>query len=320
MSDASEGKERDPLVSIGLPVYNEARFLRATMDSLLAQSFQDFEMIISDNASEDATGEICRSYVSRDARIRYFRNEINRGPVENFNGVIERVRGKYFMLASGHDLWLPRFISRCVETLEADPSIVLCFPRLQYIDEEGRAFETGDTYLDTRGHSLVRRFNLALLQLGSGFMIYGLMRTEALRATRLCRRVWGPDRLLLIELAILGSFASVPETLFCARDNWGIRRMPRKERWRKHFQRLYPLDKPRLVWWFPEVHSTYEQLLAVRHARLRSSQRLSLTASVVLGYFLRLYRYVPISLRRRLRMLLGRLNIVPPPAGKGRVI
>jgi len=314
MSRVPESGYQGPWVSIGLPVYNEERHLRATIDSLLAQDFKGLELVISDNASEDQTGEICREYAAKDARIRYYRNEVNLGPIANFNRVFELSRGTYFMWASGHDLWAPGFISRCVEILECDPGVVLCYPRVQRIDEEGRPVATLDTYLDTRGQSLPRRFSLTLWQFGSGCMIYGLIRSESLRATRLSRKVWGPDRLVLVELAMLGAFANLQETLFYARDKWGMRDLPLMKRRRSHFQRLYPQDQPRFMWWFPELLGTYEQLLAVKHSRLGYAQKLLLLACVIIVYFLRFYRFIPLCIRRRLRGLFARLGIVPAPS------
>lgn len=117
--------DRKSLVSIGMPVYNGERYIVEALDSLLAQDYENFELIISDNASTDRTQGICLEYTSRDKRIRYYRNETNMGALWNFNRVFELSSGEYFMWASHDDLWRPHFISELVGLLEATPSAVL---------------------------------------------------------------------------------------------------------------------------------------------------------------------------------------------------
>ena len=108
-----------PALTIGMPVYNGERYIREALDSLLAQSFTDFELIISDNASEDRTGAICEEYARKDARVRYIRQSKNRGAFANFEFVLELARGEYFMWAAYDDYWAPNFISECVGYLKA---------------------------------------------------------------------------------------------------------------------------------------------------------------------------------------------------------
>ena len=154
--------DKPPTVSIGMAVYNEARFVRQGLDSLLAQEFCDFELIISDNASEDATAEICRDYASRDHRIRYYRNERNLGAVENFNYVFKLSLGEYFMWANGHTVWSPEFISSCVQVLQQDPSIMLCYPQTAWTNAQGEVLRVSPVGLDTRDCPPVPRFNLVI--------------------------------------------------------------------------------------------------------------------------------------------------------------
>src|SRR6516165_10634650 len=114
-----------PLVSVGLFVYNGERFLEETLQSILNQTFTDFELIISDNASTDRTGEIAQAYAKRDGRIRYHRNEKNMGAGWNARRVYELATGKYFRWATVDDLLAPELLRRCVEILESDPGGVL---------------------------------------------------------------------------------------------------------------------------------------------------------------------------------------------------
>src|SRR6267143_3848257 len=116
-----------PLLSIGLFVYNGERFLEETLDSILSQTFTDFELIISDNASTDSTGEISEAYVRRDSRIRYYRGEKNMGAGWNVRRVYELATGKYFKQAAVDDLLEPDFLRRCVEVLERDPDCVVAY-------------------------------------------------------------------------------------------------------------------------------------------------------------------------------------------------
>ena len=111
------------LVSIGMPVYNGEKFIREALDSLLAQTFTDFELIISDNASTDSTEAICREYAAKDARIRYIRHSENKGPAANFQFVLDGAVGKYFMWAAADDVWHPTFVAKCCTALENDTSI-----------------------------------------------------------------------------------------------------------------------------------------------------------------------------------------------------
>ncbi len=111
-----------PRVSIGMPVYNGGLFIREALDSLLAQTFTDFELIISDNASTDGTESICREYADKDARIRYVRQAQNLGAAANFKFVLDESVGEYFMWAAADDVWLPTFVRVCVGLLEKKTS------------------------------------------------------------------------------------------------------------------------------------------------------------------------------------------------------
>src|SRR2546426_6424374 len=114
-------------VSIGLPVFNCDPLLRQAVDSLLTQTYSDFELVISDNASTDGTEAICREYAAKDHRVRYYRGERNRGAVWNWNRVFELSGGEYFKWAAHDDLCAPDYVERCVEVLDRDPSVVLCY-------------------------------------------------------------------------------------------------------------------------------------------------------------------------------------------------
>ena len=116
-----------PRVSIGMPVHNGQRFIRSAIESLLSQTCGDFELVISDNASTDATEAICREYQARDARVRYSRSERNLGGPANFRRVFHLCSGELHKWATADDYWEPTFVERCVEILDARPDVVLAY-------------------------------------------------------------------------------------------------------------------------------------------------------------------------------------------------
>ena len=216
-SSAPTSRDSHPLVSIGVPIYNEERHLRSMLDSILAQDYKDFEIIISDNASTDDTALICEEYSGKDPRIHYYRSQANLGSLPNFNRAFALASGEFFFWAGGHDLYQPSFISSCLKVIMEDPAIVLCYAQTSRTDPPGRAvaFEWHD--LDTRGiTSPSARLKRVLWQYGA-FAFFGLYRTSALRQVPL-QRVAAPDIILLAELSLLGTFAHLPEPLIWARN------------------------------------------------------------------------------------------------------
>src|SRR5215510_12797807 len=113
-----------PRISIGLPVYNGEKFLREALDSLLTQTFEDFELILSDNASTDETPAICRVYAAADKRVRYVRNAANIGVYRNFNRVFQLASGKYFKWAAADDVCQRDLLAKCLRVLETDSDVV----------------------------------------------------------------------------------------------------------------------------------------------------------------------------------------------------
>jgi glycosyltransferase involved in cell wall biosynthesis len=132
---------KNPYVSIGLPVYNGENFLHEAITSILAQTFQDFELIISDNASTDKTEEICRAFTDQDERIKYSRNRENIGVEKNFYRVFALSSGKYFKWAAHDDLCHPDFLQSCIDVLDRDFTTVLCYPRAVIIDDKGKVIK-----------------------------------------------------------------------------------------------------------------------------------------------------------------------------------
>jgi glycosyltransferase involved in cell wall biosynthesis len=204
-----------PRISIGLPVYNGENFLEQTLDSILSQTYKDFELIISDNASTDKTEKICNLYAEKDKRIRYSRNKENLGGAKNYNKVFELSKGEYFKWAAHDDLILPTFLERCVEVLDRDSSIVLCYSKFKFIDKDGHSIEKNYIYrLNHSSSKPVKRYHDFVLIGNMTFEHFGLVRSEILKKTLLYEPHTFSDCVLLAELSLLGKFYEIPETLF----------------------------------------------------------------------------------------------------------
>jgi glycosyltransferase involved in cell wall biosynthesis len=218
------GREK-PLVSVGFPVFNEETSLPAALDSILAQDYEHLEVIICDNASTDATLEITREYAARDARITVHDSDANRGSNFNFNRCFRLASGRYFMWASGHDTRLPHAIRKCVEALEEDLRLVLCYPRALWQPLDGTSNPVVDDTLETRGLRPVLRVRKTVEELEDCNAVYGVVRSSALARTRLFCDCFGSDHVLLAELSLLGDFHQLDETLFVRTEN----RLPEEE-------------------------------------------------------------------------------------------
>ena len=207
-------------VSIGLPVYNGERFLSSALESILHQTFRNLEVIISDNASTDATQAICEEYASRDLRVRYHRHERNLGAPANFNRAFQLATSPFFKWMAYDDMLEPEFVQRCFDALARDDSAVLAFSRVVGIDDDGR--RTRELPLrvvamdDPRAH---RRFREIACVRHDAFQLYGLMRRQALADTMLHGHFAAGDKVLLAELALRGRFIDVPEPLFLLRQH-----------------------------------------------------------------------------------------------------
>ena len=220
MSDTASkpGSDRpSPLVAVGMPVYNGELWLAAAIESILAQSFVDFELVICDNASTDGTRAICEDFAARDARVRYSRNEANIGLFRNYNRVFELTNSRYFKWASSNDVCGERLLETCVTALENAPDAVLAYPKTAIFAEQietARDYEDS-TKLDQETPS--ERVRALLAKPGLNNVINGVLRSDVLRKTALNRIFVGSDITLVAELAMHGKFIQVPERLFYRR-------------------------------------------------------------------------------------------------------
>lgn len=204
-------------VSIGLPVYNGENYLERAIESVLAQSFGDFELLLSDNGSTDRTGQICAAAAVRDPRVRHIRHEVNHGATWNFNSVFAEASGEYFCWLAHDDMWAPEFLGRCVAELDADPRAVLGFSRVVVVDEDDRAVDELPLTMRTDSARTSERFHDALMVWHDCLPVFGLIRHGALAATPLIGPYASGDHVLLARLALLGRYRIVDEPLFSSR-------------------------------------------------------------------------------------------------------
>jgi glycosyltransferase involved in cell wall biosynthesis len=229
----------DPLVSIGLPVFNGERFLAEAVESLLDQTYRNIELIISDNASTDATADICRRYAAADSRVRYSRVPENIGGVPNANRVFTLASGTYYMLAADDDIWQPTYVERCVECLERDPGAVLVCSEMAIIDETGvitRRVEFPRTADSERPADRLREFTDIFTITDAA---YGVTRADTMRQTPLFVIHPGHDRIFLAEMALRGRIVRIPEFLYMRREH------PRRS------VQAYPTMRERYAWLSP---------------------------------------------------------------------
>ncbi|MBL1210471.1 glycosyltransferase [Geminocystis sp. GBBB08] len=222
-----------PLVSIGIFVYNEAKFIAQTIESWLNQDYQNIEIVISDNASEDKTFELCQQYAEKDHRIVLNRNSQNIGAAFNAKKVVEMSTGKYFIWSSGHDDRDTKLLSSCVKVLESNQNVVLAYPQANWINEKGESFDSIGGCIETRGLDPLSRLNMILWGLAYASPVYGLFRADALQKVSLGKSLIAPDVLLLSELSILGEFAYVPLPLL------QMRRMPDYGSWDSYVGKIF---------------------------------------------------------------------------------
>jgi glycosyltransferase involved in cell wall biosynthesis len=295
MSNAS------PKVSVGMPVYNGGRFLRRSVESLLQQNYDDFELIISDNASTDQTESICRELAAGDHRIRYHRNPENVGAARNYNKVFHLARGRYFKWAAHDDECHPSFLRRCVETLEQGPrSAVMVYPLAELIDEQGKVLEPVLDRISSSDPRPYRRVAHLLWSLNMCDPVFGLYKVEYLKKTQLIGPFCGADYVMLGELAMMGEILELDEVLF---------------RLRAHARRSMQANRSvraRTAWYDPAAASRlfvlpdWEQMVlqlmrSVRRADLSPVDRLKCWAAIPSVHYWRRFKAAGGLLKRRLK-------------------
>jgi glycosyltransferase involved in cell wall biosynthesis len=247
-----------PRVSIALPVYNGEAFVGGAIESLLGQTFTDFELAIVDNASTDGTTAICRDLAARDRRVRYHLNPRNIGGGPNWNRAFELATpAPYFKWAAHDDIHAPTFLEKCVGALDSDPGAVLAFTQAEFVDSAGTPIASRKLTLPLASHDVLKRYE-ALLPSYDCLEIFAVMRRDALRRRPVMGLHMDSDGVLLANLTLRGHFIEVPESLFFNRRHaaqagtkylrdvraWSVWWNPENANrrvyptWRRHFELL----------------------------------------------------------------------------------
>lgn len=264
-----------PKVSIGMPVYNGEAFLRRALDCLLEQTFSDFELIISDNASTDATPSICEGYAARDSRIVLFRQKENMGPTWNFNFVLSKARADYFMWAACDDLWDKNCLAQYVSILDNNDTANLVFCNYHTYNHITGAKDRYYVMPSVSGSSKTRL--LIRIMDSTPSLIYGLFRMHFLRThVRQLEQYDYYDVYLGYLTSLHGRILVVPDFLYYA----GIKELVRKP---------YSLTGSKL-----ECKS-----FVIASAKLILSSFKGADRAILLGVFARFALALSWSLRRR---------------------
>ncbi len=200
-----------PLVTIGLPVYNGGKYLRLALDSLLAQTFKDFKLVVSDNASIDDTENICREYARTDSRIKYFRQESNLGASGNFHFVkAQGTQSKYFMWAAHDDIWESNWLEVLINEFTEDDLAL----RGRAINIDGAGQYIGETFVTSFSKGQVLKVFMDNEKNCRALYWYALFNNEILHKVNLnlLDSTYGVDTLFIIHLVEFGALRVTNKT------------------------------------------------------------------------------------------------------------
>jgi glycosyltransferase involved in cell wall biosynthesis len=206
-----------PRVSIGMPVYNREKYVGASIEAHLNQTYSDFELILTDNCSTDRSEEICRAYAAKDPRVKYFRNPRNLGAAGNYRRCFELSTGEYFRWTPSDDLVSPNLLERAVDILDHDPSVFVAYPRTKLIDAEGKIISDFEERLHLMDERPSVRWRGVLKNIRLGNLHYGLNRADEFRKTGLLRNYNGGDFPLIAEMSLYGKFYELQDAFFYRR-------------------------------------------------------------------------------------------------------
>ena len=268
-----------PRISIGLAVYNGAEFIDQAIQSILNQTYKNFELIISDNASTDETQEICMRYSGMDDRIRYFRNSTNIGGANNENLTFRLARGEFFRWAAHDDVCGPELLEKCINILDKDPGVVLCYTAITNINEKGEVLSVASQQKGT-SEIIHQRFLELSKNDHNCEATYGLIRSQVLGKTRLQQNYTDSDRTLLCELSLHGKFYEIPDPIFFKRY---------------HPKNTYVNMRARMAWFkpslkgkvsFPFWMQLFDYLVTIYRVPISKKEKLQ-CYFIMLGWFFR---------------------------------
>ncbi|MGQ0679420.1 MAG: glycosyltransferase family 2 protein [Actinomycetota bacterium] len=276
-------------VSIGLPVYNGEAFLTQALEALVAQDHSNIEIVISDNASTDATPRICARFLENDQRIRYHRSEFNRGAAWNFNRCLSLATAPYFKWAAYDDICAPRFVGSCLKRLVEVPGAVLAYPQTVEIDQYGEVvgdFFDGLDITEEKPHQRLRRL---LSSRTEYHPIWGVMRTDDLRSSPGIGAYLASDVALLAELALRGKFCEVSERLFQRRwhPNTSINANPTLRERAAWFD---PANRSKAA--FPKARLTREFLLSIAASDIGRTEKARCVDVVARNWVVPYWRHI----------------------------
>jgi glycosyltransferase involved in cell wall biosynthesis len=210
----------NPKLTVAMPVFNGSNFIRDALDTIVNQSFTDFELIVCDNASRDDTCEIVQQYASRDSRIELIKNPRNIGASANYNLAFKHGRGEYLKWCAHDDKLCPNYLAACIAVLDRDPDVALAFgSTLGITGRNDIVRPVGDETPSLDSDDPAKRFKQALELCGTCFPIFGVFRRANLTRSTLHRPYYGSDRAVLAEAAIMGKFQRVEEAIFYNREH-----------------------------------------------------------------------------------------------------
>jgi glycosyltransferase involved in cell wall biosynthesis len=258
-----------PRVSVGMPVYNGEEFIHQAIDSILQQTFEDLELVISDNASTDKSEQICREYAAKDKRVRYIRNEKNIGASDNYNAVYLNSDSEYFKWVSCSDICEEHFLEKCIEVLDADPSVILSYPKTVLFEktiEDGQVFVDNMHIMDDNACVRYQQF-MDRVQLNNA--MNGVLRSKALKHSALIKPFFSSDTALMAELALYGKFYEVDGSYYYRRmDEKTATHLKSADEVLKH----YDPDMKNLML-FQEWKLQYEYFTAIRRAPITAAEK-----------------------------------------------
>lgn len=276
-------KTEAPLVCFGLPIYNGENFVAEAIRCVLAQTFADWELIICDNCSTDRTIAICRQFAHKDSRIRLCQNSRNMGVCFNFDRAFRLSRSKYFKWVAHDDLFSPRFIETCIQELAKDEQVVAVFPRLAYVNTDGRVLRRQASELSVLGltpESRVKQF-MALAAQNTDFLWlqYGLIRRDVLEQSGSMGWYAGSDHVMLFKIALRGCIKQIEEEMFFRREHPEASTLKRGSTVRERAKGAYADDNRRLV--LPWCRILKEHLICVIKSPIPFWGKLRCTAAVL---------------------------------------
>lgn len=265
--------QSSPKVSIGLPVYNGERYIHEAIESVLRQTYTNFELVVSDNGSTDGTEAICREFANNDKRVVYFRSEQNNGASWNYNRTFELATGEYFRWLAADDILAPSLLEKSVQVLRENDDIILSFTWVQDIDEHGNEIEVKRSGVSSDNPNPVARFQGLSTVRGSHNCeeVFGLVRSNVLAKTKLIDNYTDSDRTLLADLGLRGRFYEIPEPLFLHRlhPKGSVTANPTRHDRAAWFD---PRVARKLV--FPNWRQLYELMRVIQRAPITAQQQM----------------------------------------------